>query len=473
MVKETYPHIDSSYRNRAQWPSPSNFEVHTNNGGHRIDSANASDPVCNSTPIVSWSSNRFDIVGGGATLNGVVENVTSPIANLMDAKTFIVRVDPAETQQQLENYYKGAIITNSTLGEYRRITWSKYAGLQGTNEFIQIQVDRPFSDSFTIADVISINDPSQLNITDKPVLFVPTGSDEENTYKDYLILNETTREYRTISEYDHVSHMITINNTDPISWNLTDNYSICRTYPYIFGPVVSATTSQITIPLGSINDNEYVGSYIRIAATSSERYNYGLLSTPISETRRIVAYNGTTRVASVTPAFSTAVTSLTNPYIHILPFSRDNNTPIIYLDRSHGVDHLKRYEIELINLTIPNTILSSGSKPNKLPYLWVDISNITFGSGAGDHIVHSNNPNSRKMKFLVPIDDCQSNTSFLSLSSSGMKQTINFKPNDNLRITLRTPSGEILNTKIDEYFSPREPNPEKQVSIVLRLTLSN
>ncbi len=88
----------------------------------------------------------------------------------------------------------------------------------------------------------------------------------------------------------------------------------------------------------------------------------------------------------------------------------------------------------------------------------------------------SNSPVSDRAIFSVPISFLQG-LSFLTLSYAGMAQTINFRINDTLHISIFLPNGDILDfssanpfTYFDGYQFPIPPNPLKQVKVILSIT---
>jgi hypothetical protein len=473
---KTYLHIDSTYRDRKQWPKSGDFDIPVSTGNTLMNGSTSSDSVSDSAPIISWSSNRFDSNGAGsATLTGVVETSGATVAaSLNDNLTFIVDVTNGETQQQLENYYKGAIIKNTTINEQKRIVHSKFLGIVGTNQLLQITVNSPFGSSFADGDSISITDPTQITIPTYPVFFVPAGRDGENAYATKILYNETRNEYRTITGYDSVSHLLTVDATNAISsWNIQDNYSIRTKKPYVFGPIITATTTTIVIPNGSSQNDSYIGDFIRIPATTAERYSYGNLTAPINEIRRVISYNGSTQTATVTPAFSVIPTTLTTPNLELLPFTRDNVSTLVYKQRGQSVLIAEKFEVELINLILPNDTLNvdHGSTISSFPFVWVELSNTTSSEGVIDRLIHSNNPNSHKMKFFVPVDDVTRPevSSFINLDNKCMKQVITMKPHETLHFSVRLPNGQIFEPMKQETTEPNEPNRLIQINALFSL----
>jgi hypothetical protein len=126
------------------------------------------------------------------------------------------------------------------------------------------------------------------------------------------------------------------------------------------------------------------------------------------------------------------------------------------------------YEINLINLTLPNITITNGSRTAFYPYVYVEFTNTGSPSTSSKQIIYSNNPNSYKALFLVPITDLSDplRTPFIKLDAGGMTQTVKFKPNDNLRFSVFLPNGKLFQTVMSDYYSPSPPNPLVQIDAV-------
>ena len=60
-------------------------------------------------------------------------------------------------------------------------------------------------------------------------------------------------------------------------------------------------------------------------------------------------------------------------------------------------------------------------------------------------------------------------SSFIKIDGDGAVQTIKFKPNDNLKFTVTLQNGEIFQTIVPEFYSPRWPNHLGQISAFFSL----
>jgi hypothetical protein len=131
------------------------------------------------------------------------------------------------------------------------------------------------------------------------------------------------------------------------------------------------------------------------------------------------------------------------------------------------------YEIQLLSLTLPNSILAiaNGGRNAFYPYVYVQLSNVSASGASLKNIIYSNNPNSTNVIFRAPIYDTQDplNTPFTRIDGGGMIQTIKFKPNDNLYFKITMYTGELYKSNVQEYYSPSIPNPRAQITAVFSI----
>lgn len=468
MSNTRYIEIDSTYRNRNEWPLPGEFEVLIAQTG-RKGKDNAVDPVSTATPITSWTSNRVDANTSGVQVTGVVDSIAGAdnIAASNDATVFII-TSAAGNLQEAKDYYDSLVLNNVTINEERRIVGYEYLGTDagGVNDRARVTVSPSFGNTFSDGDAWQINDPTDLSNTSEPLFFVPAGRFGNNAYNGCILYNETTNEFRTIDGYDFTSHVLSVDaSTNPvIGWTITDNYTI-RKSPPLFSSAIAAgsTTNNVVLSAGSSTvDDFYNGQFLRIRPSV---YGNGLVA-PEGEARKIVNYDGTTLTATVAPSFSAIPT--VGDIAEILDFSYDNLNPFVYTGSQVSQQELVCYEIELLNLILPNKTLATsfGSRAAFYPYMYVELSNVSGASAGMKNTIYSNNPNATRMTFRVPIDDVPNPiiSSFIKVDGDGMVQTLKFKPNDNLRFSVRFSNGEVYRTEEADLFSPAAPNPELQIS---------
>ena len=153
--------------------------------------------------------------------------------------------------------------------------------------------------------------------------------------------------------------------------------------------------------------------------------------------------------------------------IDIVSFSNDNFNPLIYNGSVVSQQELVAYEIYLNTLVLPNLILSSGSQISKYSHLYVEFNVLHSFTNT----IYSNNPNSNKALFLVPITDIKhmETSTFIKLNSRTMVQTIKFKPNDSLQFSVYFPDGKLFTTIMSDYYSPSSPNPLVQIEALFSI----
>lgn len=170
---------------------------------------------------------------------------------------------------------------------------------------------------------------------------------------------------------------------------------------------------------------------------------------------------------ALTPGSSTAQN------ICLLQFSNDNMNPFVYTGSLVSQQDLVCYEVELLNLVLPNSELAvyKGALIAFYPYVYVELRNVDASGGGLKNIIYSNNPSSTSMLFRAAIDDVPNpiNSTFIKIDGDGAVQTIKFKPNDNLHFSVHMPNGELFRTTLPENYSPHEPNPRNQISAYFSL----
>lgn len=158
----------------------------------------------------------------------------------------------------------------------------------------------------------------------------------------------------------------------------------------------------------------------------------------------------------------------TNPYYtyEIYNFTKDNCVPFNYTGSVISQQEQVCYQVDLLNLILPNVLLAlnPGSRITFYPYVYVELINV--GTGANRNIIYSNNPNSTKMLFRCPINDVPNPifSSFVKIDGDGMSQTIKFKPNDNFFFAVYLGNGNVFETLLKDNFSPLPPKGFLQIS---------
>ena len=521
MSNARYIEIDSTYRNRKEWPHPAEFEVLISQSG-RKDRFQSQDPVSLAAPLTfSWVGNAFDS-GGGSTITALV-NSSAGIGTTGDYKTTLIltAVFPA-VFQEIDNYYIGAVATNSVTNLSSRII--SYTWLQGntTQNTVEIVIESSIITDPTAVNLITIKDPSDFDDVQNSFIFIPNGRCGCNAYPNYILWNETRQNYSSILSYDTKTKLARV-SINGLSWALNDKFSIRREAPLIgeLNNEVGYDSSMIF----SLEPDFYRNSYIKIGneiglitryvTFSGKALNgdgnhiifpdnasningfYNNMYVQINgEVKKIISYIVTgvepniVRTAEVSTYFGGpnyyvttgdpftllngfVNTPFTTPFTNgakfeILQFSHDNHNPFVYTGSVLSQQEYSCYQIELVDLILPNKILNCGfgSRIAFYPYIYVELTNISGSSSGSKNAIYSNNPNATSAVFRVPIYDVQNPiaSAFVKVDGDGMVQTLKFKPNDSIFLSVRLGNGELFKTLEKERYSPQQPNPDIQIS---------
>lgn len=419
-----YIEINSAYRNRNDYPNPAEFLIEVGNPGQGTDAFNSSDVILDSYPIefITYDdpihSGNFD--GGTNT-----------------------RVKLDSGASTTDNAYNGARIENTRTGEQTFI--------QSYNGFSQTALLYfPFSEDWLPNDAFEIQ-----NISDQSHIYDPNGKNIDGYNVGNLIYSVDHDEFRTIIAYDAVTQTYTLDSalTNILANNDTFEVRKSRYISRDTSTALTATTITLAASEPSTN-NIYRGQYIRFVSGTLE-----------NEVRLITAYDGTTKIATFTPS----VVPVGTPDYEILQFSRDNVGYIDYYGSGNKQQGL--YEIELLDLVLPNVTLDNdvGGRIAFYPYVYVELTNISQGT---NNIISSNNPNSSLAVFRCPIVDTNSPliSTFIKIDSNFMRQVINFNPMQDLKFRVFLPDGTLFKTVESDNVSPLPPNDAIQISALFRFT---
>ncbi len=242
----------------------------------------------------------------------------------------------------------------------------------------------------------------------------------------------------------------------------TNNYNLRKDIPLLRDVLTVNATSPTTITLGALASNVsnfYVGMYLRIFT--------GLATNSYA---RITSYNGATKVANVSPALSGI--PLAGDAYEICKFTKDNFSPLFY-NGTTTMNQAVCYNIELINLILPNVEISNGNAGfmDDYPYFLVKLYNLN--SKPLNPLMYTNNPNAKECLFKMPMHLYLKDENFFTLDKCKAVQQITMKPDDSLHFSVCLPNGEPIVYKYSDYFSPSEPNPFLQISASFVLKKDN
>jgi hypothetical protein len=513
MLNTRYIEIDSTFRNRSEWPEPGQFELIISQTGNK-DAKTALDPIANSAPILRWVPSDIDSISG-PVLSGYNTSYDE----------FALQVLSSYNASKIIDYYNGCHITVGG-SNVRIVSWKYLSSTSST----------PFYDYFNltitpklstipagIVDFGNVSDYSAIN-----GVYIPNGLKEDNYYIGYYIFNETLLQTRKILKYDGTTK-IAIVDAPISSWGDSDTLVLRETNPSEIIVFPYFNNSLIQLPFTNTAFNgDYIGNFIRLQTGGSTVYkitnhinvspvSYEIISPPILRlkftsnvlSKTTNAYTGFEIIINTIPIQKistwtfvrtennydffdlTIGTIIPNPInalifpkmltingsigtyssssdtYEILPFTRDNFSPFNFTGGTTSHQEAVCYEIELVNLTLPNLPLKTGTRIPFLPYVYVEFQSYTSGNY---NIIYSNNPKATRMLFKVAIDDISNPeiVPFIKLKSE-MTQTIKFRPTDNFRFGVYLPDGSLLSTIYPENLSPLEPNPLIQISALFSI----
>lgn len=241
----------------------------------------------------------------------------------------------------------------------------------------------------------------------------------------------------------------------------------------IFSSIANGSSDFILSSNASSVDSYYVNCYITDGT--------------VNQTRFITSYTGASRSGTVSSNWGAGVANGDSWFVHtafmssafsvppttgtpmeIEMYSRDNATPFSFNGTLVSSSQDVCYEIELLNLILPNIALVCGRGGRAIfyPYMYVELQQIASSLGTHRGVIYSNNPNAYKMMFRAVVDDTVQPvySPFIKIDGDGMVHKLKFKPNDSFRFSVYTPGGDLFQTETSDVFSPTEPNPLVQIS---------
>ena len=156
------------------------------------------------------------------------------------------------------------------------------------------------------------------------------------------------------------------------------------------------------------------------------------------------------------------------PTYEIEQFSRENCNPFTYTGSTVSSQQEVCYEIELMNLVLPNTLLISGRGGRAIfyPYLYVELQQVASSNSHQRGIMYSNNPNAYRMLFRALVNDTATpaTSPFIKIDGDGMTHAVKFKPNDSFKLGVYHANGTLFETVLQDTTPPTQPNPMAQIS---------
>lgn len=266
--------------------------------------------------------------------------------------------------------------------------------------------------------------------------------------------------FTTITSYDGNTKLAIVSPPFPIAPGLGVVYYIRKQQPFIQTTVAALpapTNTTFSITGGAGITNAYVNNYVRFTSG----LNAGVVSL-------ITAYNGITKVITLnTPLPNIPVAGDT---LEIDSYSYDNASTLS-INSNHFMNNTMNnyYELELLHLSMPNLLLNVdyGGYITNYPYVYLEIYN--EGKNLTNQLFYSNNPNTTRSVFKVPVDNYNGTTSFFTFVNAKTRHVLRIEPDQDLRFRITLPSGTVVSYSKKDNISPNAPNPEVQVSALFSL----
>lgn len=406
-----YLELDSTYRNRQQWPLQSSFEADTLRTNLELD------PISDAAPIASWAGNTVATVA--TVVSSTISTLTVTAPNLA----------------YTENYYANAPVLplGTSIATYRYL---------GSNQAL-LTFNQPFVPLITGASV-SIVDSTNLSLNR---VFVPGSQPISNYYVGRLLYDETVELYSTIIAYDAGTGCVTVAAAIP-GWNVGDGFCI-RTLPPLDTATVGVGSSPGAIANVSLGEK---GLFIRLVPDYST-------TTLLGEINRIVHVDPATQLATVHPPFSSVAPG---SRYELLPFTTIGYNQLSYSGTSQH--ELVNSTVKLLSLLVPNRLLvvGYGATPKDYPYLYV---RLTPGNTTTLNVNCSNNPNAKLALFrATAVVDPNPTSLFTRYTGDGAQALVRFRVDSSFTFQVTLPNGQLLRYHETDTASPLRPNPLLQIS---------
>ena len=428
-----YFEVSSAYRNRNEYPQPAQFIVQQSQGSQAQTPQYSTDPVCNAQPTRVWQT--------FGTLSGVV-----PDSAVNQGNTFQLLLTGANPTV---DYYNGCVINLNDNQDRTRI--EQWIPVKTAVFEANTNSESTVINTATGPVTCTITDPTDYSDIYHYQVFIPYGFQAYQFYSNAIIFNDTKNQYMPIAAYDAVTHVagltLTGGNISNPSWDTADVLTLRLEPPAQFGYSCTGLSTTNLLLDSSAPFLPAVGDFVR--------------SVSLNESQRIVAATGSD--VFVTPGF----TSDPSGSYQLLNWTRNNQVNFVL---PVGIESRNAvcYDVELLNLELPNQVLVSGGRPVYYPYFYVELSPINRMEGP--IYISSNNPNSTKMLFRAVSADTTvfRNSPFIRIDGDGIVQRIKLNPCDAFKFSVYLPNGTLFQTFFTDTVSPAPPDVTLQISALFR-----
>jgi hypothetical protein len=480
MSNTRYFEIVSTYRNRIQFPNPAIFDVLIAQTGTRSQ-FDAYDPVSDAAPLITWT-NKSTLATEEGNLDPPSGKFKTNLSNTL--LRFLVSFNITSNLKKTCDYYIGMPIYVDIATNTSVISGWEYSSSDITKDYFFVTISTPLPTSGTNGQQVKFDNPTTVISISQGLFYIPNSVPADWFYTSCILWNETRQNSAKIVTYNGNNHIAGVKLPLPSAWQLSDTLSIRKKPPVFYESIDSSPTSISKFKLpdtASKIPNDYVNNFIYFTSGANKGKSYRIIcytGIPIPSPPPcnpygyplppvLPPYEVTLDIPHAIPPAPPA----DNDNFEILQFTRDNVVPFTYTGSTVSQQQMVCYEVELINLVLPNLTLVTGGRVAFYPYVYVELQNISGSSAGNTNIIYSNNPNSVRRLFRAAIDDIPNPliSPFIKIDGDGMTQTIKFKPNDNFKFGVFLSDGTEFKTVYNDSFGPSPPNPLVQISAMFSM----
>ena len=509
-----YLELDSNYRNR-------NLEGNTNPASFacQISQTGINNQITALDPITyAYPLNTFKINESCGSFMYTVPDTFSGLSISSPSKFILtdITTDPAiKVSHRVNGYFVGAVLQNRIedipIAVYipNRILKWQYMG----NDKYLVSLEQNLNIGGPAGSLILFEIFQGSSVTSVPswlpspqYVFLPDTLSIPNYYTKYILYNQTRQNSSKIVSFDKDTHLAELaNDVGPagLNWNAdgTDVLILRQELPRSLDGVYNVTgentvlsnlSNVVSLKNGAnliYTDESFINNFIRMFSSVNDYQDVQInriTSIVVKVTPKVgapyfAANNGTNTYlqsqGNIAPTNYVIIDKEPFPsagtfFCEVMHFSVDNCSPFTYNGSLVSQNQAVSYDIGLNSLTVPNSILANGGRIAYYPYIYVEIENISTTTGPNRNVIYSNNPNTYKAIFKVPIIDLNHplTTPFVKLNGNGMVQTMTFKPNTDMAVSVKLPDGSIFKTLKNDNPPGQPPNPLIQISFLFSMS---
>jgi hypothetical protein len=373
-----YLDIDSTYRNRADYPDPNSFIVRNINN----TTISPTNLVANNLPVYSFPFSQLYPSG-----------TYTPLA-LQSAGTDNLALDSRETTS-VDNFYAG----------YYFESIFKTSATPTTTEYSSV-------------------------------------------------------EYATIASYNSTTQVVSFTSSLSGSTIIGSNYIIRKNKPLWIGNISAITSNTVytvggTYTYGTLPTDSNSVYYLRVRKSGTSTLDNVIVQVTITGSNQITLSSG--------------LSLQVNDSVEIIGPGQNIITSLRYASGGAQSIQAGDYELELLWLSVPNQVLDVGygGTLDRYPYIYCSL--YTGITNTSQQVLYSNNPNTSRVLFKVPVNEYFGDTSFITLKDSKAKQTVYFDPSQDLFFELSLPDGTVISFNELDNMPPYPPNPFLQINILVSM----